>query len=297
VGVVLGFLASQLLAALAGVIRNPTKLERVTGLEVSAIVPRSPEQSEMETERRRHFLVAEAFGSSVTSESLRSLRTAVLFSMSQSEMGRALLVTSATPAQGKSFVSSNLAYLLASGGKTVLLIDSDIRRRSISEYFDIPQEGAGLTDVLTGLASPAACVIKDVYPNLSILGAGVKVRNPGDLFTRPELASALEWAQKNYDFVVIDSAPLLLVNDASEIAKHSSSILFVVRQNEATAREVVDALAFLRRVGASAPGLVFNGYAPTRLRYGYRYGYGYGYGYGNYGYGGQGHHSQPNRTG
>jgi tyrosine-protein kinase Etk/Wzc len=278
-GLVLGFLASQLLAAITGVIRDPKRLERLTGLPVVAIIPRSVEQQERGEAEGGHFLVSERYGAAPTSEALRSLRTAVLFTLSERN-GKTVLVTSATPAQGKSFVSANLAYLLASGGRKVLLIDADIRRRSMPEYLAIPSDAAGVTEILRGVAKPDQCTLPEIHPNLWVLPAGAPVRNPGDLFTRRELSELLAWAVANHDYLVIDSAPLMLVSDAGELARYANETLFVVRQNEATSSEVRDALAALRRAGGTGSSLVFNGYAPSRIRYGYRYGYGYGYGYG-----------------
>jgi tyrosine-protein kinase Etk/Wzc len=285
VGFVLGFLAAQLLASVLGVVRDPRKLERHTGLPILAIIPRSPEQQEQEGAAGSHFLVSEKHGLSPTAESLRSLRTAVLFALSEKSGGKAILVTSATPAQGKSFVSSNLAYLLASGGRKVLIIDADIRRRALRDYLAIPSSARGLTDILRGAAQPEECVIPDLHPNLWVLSAGALVRNPGDIFTRPELHKLMNWATANHDYVVIDSAPLLLVSDAGEIAKFVDKTLFVVRQNEVTTSEVTETLATLRRAGCGSPSLVFNAFAPSTLRYGgYRYGYGGAYGR-TYGYG------------
>jgi tyrosine-protein kinase Etk/Wzc len=285
-GVLLGFLAAQILAGIAGVVRDPRKLERVTGLPVLAIIPRSPEQHGVSGEGLPNFLVAERHGMSPTAEALRSLRTAVLFALSAKSSGRKVLVTSATPAQGKSFISANLAYLLASGGRKVLIIDADIRRRSLREYLSIPDNAPGLTEVLQGLLRVEDCVLPDVHPNLSVLPAGNLVRNPGDLFSRPEVQHVLNWAATNHDYVVVDSAPLLLVSDAGELAKHSDQTIFVVRQNESTVSDVMESLKILQRVGCEDPSLVVNAYVASQLRYGYRYRYGYGYGYGRtYGYG------------
>jgi tyrosine-protein kinase Etk/Wzc len=279
VGVLLGFLATQVLASLAGIVRDPRALERLTGLQVVAIIPRSPEQQTRKDGAEEHFLVSEQHGLSPTAEALRSLRTAVLFASSDNK-GKVILVTSATPAQGKSFVSANLAYLLASGGRRVLVIDADIRRRALREYLSIPSGAPGLTDILSGRLPPESCLISDLHPGLFVIPAGPSARNPGDLFTRPELRDLLAWGSASFDLVVVDSAPLTLVSDAGEIAKYASQCLFVVRQNEATARDVIDALSALRRVGAAPPSLIFNSYSPSNIRYAYRYGYGYGYGYG-----------------
>ncbi len=287
-GLVLGFLSAQVLAGIAGVVRDPRKLERETSLQILAIIPRSEEQRRNDELSSGHFLVSEKHGLSPVAEALRSLRTAVLFALPEKPGGKTILVTSATPAQGKSFVSSNLAYLLASGGRRVLVIDADIRRRALREYFAIPDGVDGLTDVLRSRSTPERSVLAELHPNLWVLPAGPLVPNPGDLFFKPELPQLLEWASANYDYVVIDSAPLLLVSDAGEIAKYADKTLFVVRQNQSTTADVVETLNTLRRAGCSRPSIVFNSFAPSSLRYGYRYGYGYGYGGrygGRYGYG------------
>jgi tyrosine-protein kinase Etk/Wzc len=274
---------------MTGVIRDPKKLERATGVGALAILPQSFEQTTADADApEESFLVAHSHPLSPVSEALRSLRTAVLFALSGTARGKVVLVASATPAQGKSLVASNLAYLLSLGDRRVLVIDADVRRRSLSNYLPIPSGAKGLTDVLAGTEAVAACLLKDVYPGLSVLAAGGSVRDPGGLFARTEMRELVEWAAAHFDYVVIDSAPLLAVSDTSAIAKLADQTLFIVRQNEASLTEVAESLGLLRRVGGSAVSFVFNGYTPSRLRYGYGYGYAYGRGYRygkRYGYG------------
>jgi tyrosine-protein kinase Etk/Wzc len=293
-GLVLGFGITQLLAFMTGVVRDPKKLERATGVAALAIVPQSFEQANADLDAPEDaFLVAHQFPLSPASEALRSLRTAVLFALSGTPRGKVVLIASATPAQGKSLIAANLAYLMSLGDRKVLVIDADVRRRSLRNYLRIPPDAKGLTDVLAGTATGASCVIPDVYPSLSVLPAGGSVRDPGGLFARSEMLDLVEWAVERYDYVVIDSAPLLAVSDTSAIAKLVDQTLFIVRQNEASLSEVAEALGVLRRVGGNAVSFVFNGYLPSRLRYGYGYGYAYGRGYRygkryGYGYGGYG---------
>jgi tyrosine-protein kinase Etk/Wzc len=285
VGLMLGFLVTQLIALVTGVVRDPKKLERATGMSALAILPQSPEQSESDgAESGTSFLVTARSPLSPMSEALRSLRTAVLFALSTSARGKVVLVASATASQGKSLVAANLSYLLASGGRRVLVIDADIRRRSLRNYLPIPRDAKGLSDVLAGSTSAGACVLSNVYPGLSVLPAGIGVRDPGGLFASPALREVVEWAAASYDYVVIDSAPLLIVSDSTELAKLADQTLFIVRQSETSVSEVVEAVALLRRVGGYTSRFVFNGYLPSRLRYGYGYGYGYRYGR-RYGYG------------
>jgi tyrosine-protein kinase Etk/Wzc len=284
-GLALGFGFTQMLTFMTGVIRDPKKLERATGVGALAILPLSFEQSTADADApEESFLVALSHPLSPMSEALRSLRTAVLFALSGTERGKVVLITSSTPAQGKSLVAANLSYLMALGERRVLVIDADVRRRSLRNYLPIPAGAKGLTDVLAGTETVAGCVLKDVLSGLSVLPAGGSVRDPGGLFARPEMREIIDWATAHFDYVVIDSAPLLAVSDTSAIAKLVDQTLFIVRQNEASLSEVAEALGLLRRVGGTAVSFVFNGYMPSRLRYGYGYGYGYGRGY-RYGYG------------
>ena len=291
-GIVLGFAIAQLLAVISGVVRDPKKLERAVGSPVLAIIPQSPEQiSADDEELGSPFLLAARYPLSPASEALRSLRTAVLFALSSTARGKVVLVTSATPAQGKSLIASNFAYLMAIAGRKVLLIDADVRRRSLKEYLEIPPESLGLTEVLAGVANADDCILKGMYPNLYVLPAGKEARDPGGLIAKPEMRSLVEWAAGEFEYVVIDTAPLLAVSDTSAIAKLADQTVFVVRQNETGLSEVNDALSMLKRAGGDGISLVFNGYQASRLRYGYKYGYGYGYGYrygtnGGYSYGG-----------
>ncbi len=290
-GLLLGFAATQLMAFLTGIVREPRKLEQATGLQAIALIPHSEEQAVQDfSQTKQAYLLTASDPNSPVVEALRSLRTAILFSLSALPRGKVLLVTSATPSQGKSFVAANLAHLFASGsGRRVLIIDADIRKRSLKEYLPLPSGAAGLTELLTGaLASPAE-VLVDLGDGLQVLPPGAGVKDPGRLLSGEGFTRIIDWAVAHFDLVVIDSAPVLAVSDTLELAKHVDETLFVVRQNEVGIAEVQEALVALRRVGVAVAGIVFNSHQPTGLRYGYGYGYGYGgyrYRY-NYRYGKQ----------
>jgi tyrosine-protein kinase Etk/Wzc len=288
-GIALGFAATQLMAFLTGIVREPKKLEQATNLSVIALIPHSEEQAAQRYhDTRQSYLLTTEEPNSPVVEALRSLRTATLFSLSALPRGKVLLVTSATPSQGKSFVAANLAALFASGsGRRVLIIDADIRKRSLKEYLPLPAGGMGFTDLLTGrLASPVDALV-DLGDGLTVLPPGTAEKDPGRLLSGEGFAKVIDWAVDHFDLIVVDSAPVLAVSDTLELAKHVDETLFVVRQNEVGVTEVTEALVALKRVGVVVAGVVFNSHQPTGLRYGYAYGYGYGrYRY-NYRYGKQ----------
>jgi tyrosine-protein kinase Etk/Wzc len=227
---------------------------------------------------------------------LRSLRTSVQFNLSEKARSKVILITSAVPGQGKSFISSNLAYLLASTEKRVLLIEADVRKATMRRYvkFDSLKE-PGLTNYLENLSSLENVIMHNVYPYMDFIPAGKRIKNPGDIFSSERMLSMINQLADLYDYVVIDSPPLLPVNDARALAKASDVILFVVRQEMCSSNEVLEGLSVLDKGGSKVDGLVFNGFIPSQIRYGYNYGYGYStyklfsrygkYGYGKYGYG------------
>ncbi len=280
-GLLLGFLASQLLAMMSGIVRDPKKLELKTGIQTFAILPMSQEQGDFDGVEDRPFLLAHEKPTAAVVEALRSLRTALLFALSETPRAKVVLITSAAPGQGKSFISVNLAYLLAAAGKRVLLIDADVRRTSIKRYFALPEHPPGLSDVLKDNHPFAELVHHEIHPHLDLLPAGARVRNPGDLFSKQALADTIASAAETYDFVVIDSPPVLPVNDAAALSKWADVTVFVARQDAVSQAEVAEALTLLTKAGKQVSGLVFNGYTPSTLRYGY--GYAYGYRYGKYG--------------
>jgi tyrosine-protein kinase Etk/Wzc len=135
----------------------------------------------------------------------------------------------------------------------------------------------------------------DVYPYMDFIPAGKRIKNPGDILSSERMIAMINQLAELYEYVVIDSPPLLPVNDARALAKASDMIVFVVRQEMCSTNEVMEALNLLDKGGSKVDGLVFNGFIPSQIRYGYNYGYGYGtykllgryskYGYGKYGYG------------
>ena len=288
-GLALGFVVCQLLAFITGVVRDPKKLEQSIGQPTLGVVPLSLEQvNAMEREdsgELSSYMLAAAEPTSTVVEALRSLRTSILFSLAEKKQAKVLLLTSAVPSQGKSFLSANLAYLLAVTGKRVLLIEADVRRSSIKRYIDFDPKNPGLSSVLNENIDIASVVLKDVYPNLDFLPAGPRVKNPGDMLSTDRLSILIASLRNQYDFVFIDSPPLLPVNDARALAKVSDITLFAVRQEMVSLTEVREALEIFGKSGNYIDGVIFNGFIPSRIRYGYNYGYGYGgiFGYFKYG--------------
>jgi len=183
------------------------------------------------------------------------------------------------PSQGKSFISANLAYLFAAMGKKVLLIEADVRRASLKRYVDFNSEDPGLSSVLRDGMDAQAVILKDVYENLDFLPAGPRVKNPGDMLSNDKMQELIHNCAEQYDYVVIDSPPLLPVHDARALAKAADLTVFVVRQDMTSISEVREAIDICGKSGSKIDGLIFNAFIPSRIRYGYGYGYHYYKGY------------------
>jgi capsular exopolysaccharide synthesis family protein len=194
---------------------------------------------------------------SPVSEAYRALRTAVEFLGPDGGASRVLLVTSATPQEGKTTVASNLATVLAQDGKRTLLVDADLRKPRVHRVFGL--EGAvGLTNVLVGRASLEDAVVAVEPEGLFVLPCGAIPPNPAELLGRPGCADLFRRLGERYDRVVVDSPPVGVVTDAAVLARNASHTLLVVSAGETKKRAVDHASAVLRGVGVPPSGVVLN---------------------------------------
>lgn len=287
-GILLGAIGANIVGMMMGNVRDPKKLEEAIGLKMMAILPLAAEQDQAIAEKQgdEPFLLSETRPNATATEAIRSLRVALQFALLNKPRQKVVLVTSAVPGQGKSFIAANLTHLLAASGKKTLLIDADIRRTSLRNYFPIGK-AVGLSEVLQEKANLEDVLIYDIKPNLDIIPAGRPANNPGELFVEGRLNEIIEWAAANYDLVMIDSPPVLPVNDSVVLSKLSDVTIFVARQDKVTLHEINESIELFKKSGAMPDGMVFNSFVPSQMRYGLtRYGYyAYRYGgrYGRYG--------------
>ncbi|MBA4316359.1 MAG: hypothetical protein C0422_13680 [Alcaligenaceae bacterium] len=291
-GLLLGILAAQALSMLRSAVRDPSKLEQATGLSVYSIVPLSQQQTTAEKGLRRRTdkvgLLAVSAPNDPSIEALRSFRTGLQFATIDSPNKR-VLITGPVPEIGKSFVSANFAAIMAQAGKRVLLIDGDMRKGTLSRYFIQEERGdakhPGLSDVVAGTVAFDKALVKTELEGLHVLVSGSVPPNPSELLLHPNFIALLEKADVEYDYVIIDSPPVLLVSDASVMGQHCSATFIVARYGASNVRQVSDSQKRLAQAGVRVNGLIFNGFIANRSGYYYGYGYGYGYknAYGTYG--------------
>ncbi len=257
-------------------VKTPEEVEAKTGLSVYATIPESDQLQLLERNARKQgssYLLTQSAPSDLAIESLRSLRTNLAFALMEAPNNR-IMVTGPAPGVGKSFVSANLAALLAESGKRVLLIDADLRKGHVHQVFGRKRE-AGLAEMLVGKADFKA-IIK-AGNNFDLLPCGHFPPNPSELLMSPAFSTLLERVSEQYDIVLIDTPPVLAVTDPAVVGKLCGAAFMVVRAEQNPANEVAYAARRLEQAGVNVKGCVLNGMMQTASRYG-NYGY-YHYAY------------------
>jgi non-specific protein-tyrosine kinase len=259
IGFVLAATAAYVLEYLDDTVRTPDKVTRLTGLQTLAGIAEIPDENKLITITQPR---------SPTSEAFRVIRTAIQFSGHQANNEKGvLLITSAVPSEGKSTVAGNLAAVMAQAGHTVLLIDTDLRRPSQHDVFRLPNQ-RGLTTLLLACKEMAddedpRPVIEDTVQatrveGLQVLTSGPIPPNPSELLGSRTMRKLLAQLAEQYDFVVLDSPPVLSVTDAILLSAQATSGLFVVKAGKSRRSQVAEAVARLREVDAPMVGAVLN---------------------------------------
>jgi polysaccharide biosynthesis transport protein len=213
--------------------------------EVSGGPRRQP--SLIEPEDTRHAFV----------EAYRNLRSSLLYMAETGDRPRTILVTSSVPNDGKSVTAANLAITLASAGSRVLLVDADLRKGALHERFGVPAE-PGLAEVLSKGAAWETIVHTTKFSNLFILPAGAFTANSSELFIGEATKRFLREAAGKYDYVILDTVPVMAADDVTSLAPQVDGVLFVIRAVFTSARVARASLESLYQRQVRVLGLVFN---------------------------------------
>ncbi len=280
-GVLAGVILAFLMESLDTGLRSVAEIESITELPSLAIIPRARrsgnEEESMSTAMRNIDSLSQP--KSQFAEAFRSLRTALLLS-SAGRPPKFILLTSATPSEGKTTAASNLACILAQGDARVLLIDADLRRPNVHHRFGLNGR-VGLTTLLTGATTLEQSVqnIPDV-PNLDVLVSGPVPPFPTEMLSSDAMAKLLEHCGQVYTHVILDSPPVLSVTDGVVLAREADAVILVVRHGKSSKHIVRRARDLLLRSGAPITGILLNAVDMSSPEY-----YGY-YGYSEYSYSG-----------
>lgn len=280
-GAVFGVIVALARNAFFRGIRNPQEIEAQTGLNVYSTIPLSHTQEAVAIRVAQKtpgvHILSQLAPDDAAVEGLRSLRTALQFAMLEAKNNR-VIISGPTPGIGKSFVSANFAAILASAGKRVLLIDADLRKGHLNQYFGVSR-ASGLSELIAGTATITEATRVHVLPNLDFITTGIFPPNPAELVVSHAFSQVLDLLSARYDIVVIDTAPVLVAADTLSIAGQAGTLLLVARAGQTQIGELHETARRLAHAGRSATGVVFNAMDLSRRHYGT-----YGYKYGGYRY-------------
>lgn len=256
-------------------VEDPSQIEEL-GLPVYASIPVSPKQAgdsvrgNFRGDGRVHLLAIND-PADLAIEAIRSLRTSLHFARLEAK-NNIILISGSSPNAGKTFVSSNLATVIAQSGQKVLIIDADMRKGTLHRAFGAAQT-PGLSDVLVG-AVPYSQAVRtlDGLDNLKFIARGDVPPNPSELLMHENFTRLLQQVEGEYDLVIIDTPPILAVTDAAVIAHHAGTCLLVARFGLNQAKELALAKSRFEQNNVKLKGAIFN--AVERRSAGY-YSYGY----------------------
>jgi tyrosine-protein kinase Etk/Wzc len=274
-GLLFGCMAALARDYWQGGIRDPQRLEQLLGAGVvHAVVPHSSAQQQL---NRRHGkppaaplpLLARQQPEDVAVEALRVFRTALLHAL-PGFRNKAVMLGSPLPGQGKSFLSANLAAVVAASGRRVLLIDADWRNGCLHRYFGLPH-APGLSEALLASGAPERVIQRQVLANLDFLATGSRPDSQTEFLMQAGLGALLARAQAEYDLILLDPPPVLALADALVIGAQVGAVFLVVRAGANGQTDILEAVRRLNQADAPLQGVIFNDLHLRLGSYGYRY--------------------------
>jgi len=252
-GLIVGLGLSFMLEFVDTSIKGPSDVARRINLPMLGMVPHHDDIEENIGDLRMAFAT---HPNSLVSETFRQIRTCLQFSGPASQR-RSLLVTSPQPEDGRTTVTLNLAASIARSGKKVLVVDANFRQPSVRELFSACPEG-GLSSALVGQAVWRD-LVTEIEPNLNVMASGPLPPNPGELLGSEQMRTLLEEMTADYDQVIFDGAPCLVVTDSLALGNIVDGIVLVVRAGANTYGIVQRTQEVLSRGGTHIMGIVLNG--------------------------------------
>lgn len=273
----LGTLLALLRNMMRSGIKDSTQIENELDLPVYATVPRSPVQESrinILKKKKNIPILAVKNSDDIAIESLRSMRTAIHFALS-SARNNLITISGPAPEVGKSFISTNLATILAQSDKRVLIIDADLRRGYLHKYFNLDTQ-PGLTELLNGQQSLETVIRHTEVPGLSVISRGKSPANPSELLSSNQFKNLLEQMSEKFDHVIIDTPPVLAVTDGIIIAQYTGVNLVIARYAKTQMKELELTLNRFEQAGVKVNGFILNDIQHSAgSGYGYNYAYAY----------------------
>ena len=264
-GLLLGIGVALIRDRLDNTVKDRQTVEDITGVSLVGTIP-------LDKERRKEPAIAFGTDNSPIAESFRKVRTNLQF-LSVDNPPRVIVVTSSLPSEGKSTTATNLALALAEAEHKVVLVDGDMRRPTVASYLGLVGT-VGFSTVLSGQTSLDEALQETNFPGLTVLVAGAAPPNPSELLGSMAAKRVLADLRARFDYVVVDSSPLLAVTDAAILAAGSDGVLVMARVGHIKRDQLVQAVRTLEDVDAPVLGVVLT-MMPTRGIGSYNYNYSY----------------------
>ncbi len=267
IGLVLGLMLGIGLAVLRDLLDNTVKsretLEEVVGVGVVGMIP-------LDKARRSQPAISFETDNSAIAEAFRKLRTNLQF-IAVDNPPRVIIITSSLPSEGKSTTAINIALALAEADHNVALVDGDMRRPTLHKYLELVQP-VGFSTVLSGGATLDEALQKTRYPGLTVLASGSVPPNPSELLGSQSAKKLLVELREQFDYVIVDSTPLLAVTDAAILAAGADGVLIIAKFGQTRREQLTQSLRNLETVGAPLCGAVLT-LMPARGNSSYAYSY------------------------
>ena len=303
VGTMLGVIMVLLKNLMRNVVKDPEHLEASTGIPVIATIPRSPLLSRLSKKKKAHArMLAHVDHSSLSYEAIKSLRTNLIFGMPTGTIteqpAQVILITGESPGVGKSFITANLSEVFAQLDKKVLIIDGDMRLGELHQMFNKSAED-GLADYL--LQDKETVFVNDEQPTsvqidkaasvltidsiihptgmaqIDFIPRGRQSANPTSLLIGESFRQLLAALKTRYDYIVIDSPPILAASDAMVLAQQADKVLIVTKFNQSVEGQLVYAIKQMNKANVKVDGIVLNDVQQGLMdKYSYHYHYAYG---------------------
>lgn len=299
-GTLLGAVLALIKSLLRNVVKDPERLEEKAGVPVVATIPRSPLLARLDKNKASRRLLAYTDRDSLSYEAIKSLRTSIMFGMPvqgrAGQRAKVILITGESPGVGKSFISSNLTEVFAQLDKKTLIMDADMRLGELHKVFNMDQHN-GLADYLmqdtTHLSKEAAQVVSHdgiqessslasfIHPtgidNIDFMPRGEHPRNPASLLANGSFEHLMTELNLYYDYIIIDSPPILAASDAMILAQYVDKVLMVARYDKSIEGQVVYAVNQMNKANINVDGIILNDVQQGIMsKYSYHYSYAYG---------------------
>ena len=287
-GAMLGTMLVLLKNMLRDVVKDPERLEAKTGIPVIATIPRSPLLTRLgKNKNASNRLLAYVDNNSLSYEAVKSLRTSLMFGMPKEgkagQRARVILITGESPGVGKSFISANLTEVFAQLNKKLLVIDADMRMGELHKMFNMDKNN-GLAECLlqrSDATQTSSNLSSFIHPttidNIDFMPRGEHPRNPASLLANGSFDKLMVELNLHYDYIIIDSPPVLAASDAMILAQHADKVLMVTRYDDSIEGQLVYAVKQMNKANIQVDGIILNDVQQGLMsKYSYHYSYAYG---------------------